>query len=233
MTTLMLTFDTEPPPKLHSVDTFSHLQSDSNVTPWPSQPPPPTSERSEVKPVVTWLRWRSCSSFSLPETENTSGKRMEAEGEESVLGEQQNTECVTKKRKSVYTCVCQCVCVCEREFPEALQRREVQPSYYKTTNYGSSRPEISSAGASSTARWRPKTRAHTLWKNVPTSNPSFWIFRKRHRTSRQREALFWGWEVSLMRSVTFTPVVTAVNIFITHRWRSRTRTRSCCLQGHF
>lgn len=27
------------------------------------------------------------------------------------------------------------VCVCV--FPEALQRREVQPSYYKTTNYGS------------------------------------------------------------------------------------------------
>lgn len=47
--------------------------------------------------------------------------------------EREKNECVTQKKYRVYTCVRVHVCV----FPEAQRRREVQPSYYKTTNYDS------------------------------------------------------------------------------------------------
>lgn len=111
--------------------------------------------------------------LNLP-TGNTSGKRME----EDVCALRVRKYCMCNKRKKQVCIYSRCMWVCVCVFPEARQRREVQPSYYKTANYGSPQPEISSAGASSTAEWRLHSKnqnASTLEKccNLKSIAPYF------------------------------------------------------------
>lgn len=102
---LKLQLRNQSPVKLHFLATYCSLQSSLTRH-------PPTSDRSEVKlwghsvqieeawqPLAALTGWE----YRPENTGNTSGKRMQAE---------ENTECVTKKKKQMCIHACIWVCAC-------------------------------------------------------------------------------------------------------------------------